>query len=54
MTETRIPLEEMLIQYRRILLERGMSSERAELCARLFGETDLDGVYSHGLRLSPA
>ncbi len=30
-----------------------MTAERAELCARLFGETDLDGVYSHGIRRFP-
>ena len=40
----------MLGQYRRVLLARGMAPERAELCARLFGETDLDGVYTHGVR----
>lgn len=50
MTQLRIPLEEMLRQYRRILLARGMAPERAELCARLVGQTDLDGVYTHGLR----
>ena len=53
MTPLRVPLEEMVGQYRRVLLARGMSPDRADLCARLFGETDLDGVYTHGLRRFP-
>ncbi|KKM98405.1 hypothetical protein LCGC14_1158240 [marine sediment metagenome] len=50
MTELRVPFEEMLSQYRRVLLARGMAPKRAELCARLVGRADLDGVYTHGLR----
>lgn len=37
----------------RILRKHGFSGERAELCARLFTETSLDGVYSHGLNRFP-
>jgi 3-dehydro-L-gulonate 2-dehydrogenase len=37
----------------RILLKHGFSESRAELCSRLFTETSLDGVYSHGLNRFP-
>ena len=50
MSDLRIPFDDMLSQYRRVLQARGMEPARAELCARLIGQTDLDGVYSHGLR----
>ena len=36
-----------------VLLKHGFSIERACLCARLFAETSLDGVYSHGLNRFP-
>lgn len=36
-----------------ILRRQGFSDARAELCARLFSETSLDGVYSHGLNRFP-
>jgi 3-dehydro-L-gulonate 2-dehydrogenase len=36
-----------------VLLKHGFSQERAALCARLFAETSLDGVYSHGLNRFP-
>jgi len=35
------------------LVENGFSEHRAALCARLFTETTLDGVYSHGLNRFP-
>ena len=35
------------------LLKHGFSSDRASLCASLFAETSLDGVYSHGLNRFP-
>jgi 3-dehydro-L-gulonate 2-dehydrogenase len=35
------------------LLKHGFSSDRASLCASLFIETSLDGVYSHGLNRFP-
>lgn len=35
------------------LLPRGFSQSRAALCARLFTEASLDGVYSHGLNRFP-
>ena len=36
-----------------ILLRQGFSDARAEMCARLFSETSLDGIYSHGLNRFP-
>lgn len=36
-----------------VLLKYGFSNKRASLCARLFTETSLDGVYSHGLNRFP-
>jgi len=36
-----------------ILRDHGFSEDRAALCARLFTETSLDGVYSHGLNRFP-
>jgi LDH2 family malate/lactate/ureidoglycolate dehydrogenase len=38
---------------RRALLKVGFEQGRAELCARLFAETDRDGVYTHGLNRFP-
>lgn len=35
------------------LARRGLQRERAELCARLFAETDRDVVYTHGLNRFP-
>lgn len=35
------------------LLGRGLAADRAALCARLFTEASLDGVYSHGLNRFP-
>jgi len=36
-----------------VLLKHGFRTDRALLCARLFAETSLDGVYSHGLNRFP-
>ena len=36
-----------------VLLQHGFAPERAKLCAHLFTETTLDGVYSHGLNRFP-
>lgn len=36
-----------------VLLKNGFSQDRARLCAWLFTETSLDGVYSHGLNRFP-
>jgi 3-dehydro-L-gulonate 2-dehydrogenase len=50
----RIPFQKVYEELLRILLEHDFSQDRAELCARLFTETSLDGVYSHGINRFPA
>jgi 3-dehydro-L-gulonate 2-dehydrogenase len=49
----RVKYEEMLGQFKRVLLSRGLDEERAQLCATLFAQTSLDGVYTHGLNRFP-
>lgn len=49
----RVSFDEMHNEFLRVLIKIGFTQERAELCARLFAETSLDGVYSHGLNRFP-
>jgi 3-dehydro-L-gulonate 2-dehydrogenase len=49
----RVPYPELLSTLARVLLELGFEPDRAQLCARLFAQTTLDGVYSHGLNRFP-
>ncbi len=49
----RIPFEELAQTLAGILAARGMEAGRAESCARLFAETDRDGVYTHGVNRFP-
>jgi 3-dehydro-L-gulonate 2-dehydrogenase len=49
----RVSFEELHQTLRRALLKVGFEQGRAELCARLFAETDRDGVYTHGLNRFP-
>ena len=49
----RVSYEELQQTLRRALLKVGFEQERAELSARLFAETDRDGVYTHGLNRFP-
>lgn len=49
----RIPIGELAQSLAVILVEGGMDRPRAELCARLFAETDCDGVYTHGVSRFP-
>ena len=49
----RVPFNEMKAEFYRVLLKLGFKEERAELCARLFAENSLDGVYTHGLNRFP-
>src|SRR5215207_123339 len=49
----RVSFEELQRTLRRALLKVGFEQGRAELCARLFAETDRDGVYTHGLKRFP-
>ena len=49
----RITYQELFETLSRVLLKVGFEERRAALCARLFSETTLDGVYSHGLNRFP-
>src|SRR5829696_8944955 len=49
----RVSYEELHETLRRALLKVGFEQRRAELCARLFADTDRDGVYTHGLNRFP-
>jgi 3-dehydro-L-gulonate 2-dehydrogenase len=49
----RVSYDELHQTLRRALLKVGFEQGRAELCARLFAETDRDGVYTHGLNRFP-
>jgi 3-dehydro-L-gulonate 2-dehydrogenase len=49
----RVSYDELQQTLRRVLLKVGFEQGRAELCARLFAETDRDGVYTHGLNRFP-
>lgn len=45
--------EEMESTFLHILLEQGFPEEKASLCARIFTESSLDGVYTHGVNRFP-
>lgn len=49
----RIPFHELKQTLTQILQTEGFTPERAETCAKLFAQTSLDGVYSHGLNRLP-
>jgi 3-dehydro-L-gulonate 2-dehydrogenase len=49
----RIPYEELHSALRRAIEKTGMQRERADRCARLFTDTTLDGVTSHGIARFP-
>ena len=49
----RVTYQELYDVLLRALLKAGLEGERAALCARLFADTDLDGVYTHGLNRFP-
>ncbi|MCE5251345.1 3-dehydro-L-gulonate 2-dehydrogenase [bacterium] len=49
----RIPFNTMYNEFLRILTKTGFTEDRACLCARLFAESSLDGVYSHGVNRFP-
>lgn len=44
----RVQYNDMLNEFKRILIKKGFSEERAEESAKMFADTSLDGVYSHG------
>lgn len=45
--------EEMESTFLHILLEQEFPEEKASLCARIFTESSLDGVYTHGVNRFP-
>jgi 3-dehydro-L-gulonate 2-dehydrogenase len=49
----RVSYGELRQALRRALLKVGFEQGRADLCARLFADTDRDGVYTHGLNRFP-
>ncbi len=49
----RISYEEMLNEFKRILLNRGLDEATAHEAAENFAQTSLDGVYSHGINRFP-
>jgi len=49
----RISYQQLHSELLRVLLNTGFAPERADLCARLFADTDRDGVYTHGLNRFP-
>lgn len=49
----RIQYEEMIQEFKRILVSKGFSEEDAYESAKLFTENSLDGVYSHGVNRFP-
>lgn len=49
----RIKFEEMLGEFKRILMNKGFNEEDALEIARIFTENSLDGVYSHGVNRFP-
>lgn len=44
----RISYENMKQEFERVLVKKGLSQGRAEESAKMFADTSLDGVYSHG------
>jgi 3-dehydro-L-gulonate 2-dehydrogenase len=49
----RIAFEQLQTEFERVLTSLHFTQDRAALCARLFAENSLDGVYSHGLNRFP-
>lgn len=45
----RILYDAMYGEFKRVLIAKGFSQERAELSAKLFADASRDGVYTHGL-----
>lgn len=45
----RVSLADMQQEFQRVLLKVEFAPERAALCARIFAETSLDGIASHGV-----
>lgn len=48
-----VSFETMRAEFERILLSLSFSSQKAQLCATIFANNSLDGVYSHGVNRFP-
>lgn len=53
MNTIRVPYPDMQSQFKRILLQQGLSAEKAEKCAGIFSDNSLEGIYSHGVYRFP-
>jgi 3-dehydro-L-gulonate 2-dehydrogenase len=49
----RIPYEDMLNEFQRVLLKKGIDKKTSFEAATNFAQTSLDGVYSHGINRFP-
>lgn len=49
----RIKYEDMLKEFERVLLKKGLGAEDAYEAAKLFTDTSVDGIYSHGVNRFP-
>lgn len=49
----RVPYDQMLAQFERVLNKYGFSPQRAHAAAQIFADNSLVGVYSHGLNRFP-
>jgi 3-dehydro-L-gulonate 2-dehydrogenase len=49
----RVPFDELQRTLAAALYNLGLDNSRADICARLFAETDRDGVYTHGFNRFP-
>lgn len=49
----RVPFEELKATIKQALLNAGVPEEKAETCAQIHAETNLDGIESHGLNRIP-
>ena len=48
-----ISYEDLLQEFKRVLLKSGMTESKAQLCAEIFAGNSRDGVHSHGLNRFP-
>lgn len=49
----RIKYEEMVAEFKRVLISRGFTEENADDAATVFAQNSLDGIYSHGVNRFP-
>lgn len=49
----RIKYDDMVNEFERVLLKKGLNVEDAHAAAKLFTDTSVDGIYSHGVNRFP-